>query len=163
MSYENLVKWGRRDINLKIPAEFSSNQSLDQEKIEKTFPFTCVKWFNMLPVHIRNTFLTPRFDVLVTSYLKTFCYHRLGSGEYSGCSHCQSTARKTQFDADKIIELMKKYFEHEEEFSKITMDYDGLDAFLAVADLKLLYGDWLWDEIIAGRRGGFKMKKNKIS
>ena len=159
MSYEELLKWGRRDINLEIPPEYLNNGELDQNRISNTFPFTCVKWFNKLPVHVRNTFLTPKFDVLLTSFLKTSCYHRLGSGEYDSCSHCQANAKKTQFDADKIVELMKRYFEHEEEFSKITMDYTGIDAFLAVADLKLYYGDWSWDEIIAGKKGGFQTKK----
>ena len=152
-SYEELLKWGRRDISLHLPDEFRLNNDLEMEKLEHTFPFTCIKWFNELPIHIRNVFITPRFDILVTAYLKTTCYHRLGSGEYDDCSHCKNTAHKTQFDADKVVYLMKKYFEHEGEFSKITMDYEGLDAFLAVADLKLFYGDWKWEEIIKGKRG----------
>ena len=152
MSYLDLLKWGRRDIELEIPTEFKEHPELDQEKIKNTFPFTCVEWFNNLPVHIRNTLSTPKFDTMVTAFLKTSCYHRLNGGDWDGCSHCLNTANKTQFDADKIIEQMKIYFEHEGDFSQIKMDYTGTDAFLAVADLKLFYGDWNWEEIVSGKR-----------
>ena len=151
-SYNDLLKWGRRDIRLHLPKEFAENNQLDQNKLIKTFPFTCIKWFNNLPVHIRNALLTPRFDILVTAHLKTSCFHRLSYGPYDGCSHCLSTANKTQFDTDRVIYLMKRCFESEENFTKIEMDYEGVDAVLAVADLKLCYGDWQWEEIINGKK-----------